>query len=235
MDDNELMTAVRERFNPVRMHIPAETITARGRSLQYRRRGALAGGALAVALGAGLAVPALTAGTAGSAEHATLAAWTVDHRPDGAIAVTIRELRDLPALQRAINAAGARVTITAQSRFPDGDRKACEVREQPAYSAVEFEGITGKYFFILHPAKILPGTLLQITVIPGIKQPPGAPSPAPLTRATSAPAAMPSGASAIARNGKQDSPAPAGIGYAYPGDTPSVMFTPVRDVPSCVS
>ena len=66
MDDNELMTAVRERFDPVRMHTPAETITARGRSLRHRRRSALAGGALAVTLGAGLAVPALTAGTAGS-------------------------------------------------------------------------------------------------------------------------------------------------------------------------
>jgi|SRR5581483_1430182 len=233
MDDNELMTAVRERFVPVRMRTSAETIAARGRRLRHRRRGALAGGTLAVALAAGLAVPALTAGTAASPEHATLAAWTVDHRSDGAVAVTIRELRDLPALQRAINAAGARVTITAQNRFPDGEKKACEVREQSAYSGVEFEGIAGKYFFILHPGKFLPGTLLEITVIPGIKQPPGAPSPAPLTRAASAPAAMPSGA--IARNGKQDSPAPAGIGYAYAGDTPGVMFTPVRDVPSCVS
>jgi hypothetical protein len=235
MDDNELMTAVRERFDPVRMRTPAETIATRGRSLRHHRRGALAGGALAVALGVGLAVPALTAGTAASAEHATLAAWTVDHRPDGAIAVTIRELRDLPALQREINAAGARVTITEQNRFPDEEKKACEVREQSAYSAVEFEGTTGKYFFILHPAKILPQTLIEITVITGIRQPPGAPSPAPLTRATSAPAAMPSGASAIARKSKQYSPVPTGIGYAYAGDTPSVIFTPVRDVPSCVS
>jgi hypothetical protein len=231
MDDNELMTAVRERFDPVRMRTPAEAIAARGRRLRHRRRGALAGGALAAALAAGLALPA---GTAAPPEHATLAAWTVDQRPDGAIAVTIRELRDLPALQRAINAAGARVTITAQERFPDGEKKACEVREQPAYSGVEFEGTAGRYFFILHPGKILPGTLLVITVIPGIKQPPGAPGPAPLTRAASTPAAMPPGASATAPEGRQYLPAPAGIGYAYAGDTPGVMFTPVRDVPSCV-
>jgi hypothetical protein len=234
MDDNELMTAVRERFDPVRMRTPAEAIAARGRRLQYRRRGALAGGALAVALAAGAAVPALTGGTAAPPEHATLAAWTVDQRPDGAIAVTIRELRDLPALQRAINAAGARVTITAHKRFPDGEKKACEVREQPAYSGVEFDGTAGQYFFILHPGRILPGTLLVITVIPGIKQLPGAPGPAPLTRAASTPAATPPDTGAIARKGKQYLPAPAGIGYAYAGDTPSVMFTPVRDVPSCV-
>jgi hypothetical protein len=35
--------------------------------------------------------------------------------------------------------------------------------------------------------------------------------------------------------GRQYVPAPTGIGYAYAGDTPGVMFTPVRDVPSCVS
>jgi hypothetical protein len=120
-------------------------------------------------------------------------------------------------------------------RFPDGQKKACEVRDQPAYSAVEFEGAAGTYFFILDPAKIRPGTLLEITVIPGIKQPPGAPGPGPLTRAASAPAAMPPGASAPARTGRQYSPVPAGTGYAYAGDTPGVMFTPVRDVPSCVS
>ena len=99
---------------------------------------------------------------------------------------------------------------------------ACSVREWPAFAGVRFEG-TGKYFFILYPAKILPGTVLEIAVIPGIKQPPGAPSPVPLT---------PSGAHASAGSSL---PAPVGIGYAYPGDTPGVLFTPVRDVPSCLS
>ena len=224
MDDNELMTAVRERFDPVRLHIPAETIVARGGSLRHRRRGVVTGGALAVALGAGLAVPALTAGTAAAPEHAALAAWTVDTRPDNSIAVTIRELRDLPALQRAINAAGARVTIAEKTVFPDSWPNACSVREWSAFSGVEFAG-TGRYFFILHPAKILPGTVLEITVIPGIKQPPGAPGPTPLT---------PSGASPRKVN-LGSAPAPAGIGYAEFGSTPSVLFTPVRDVPSCLS
>jgi hypothetical protein len=226
MDDNELMAAVRDRFDPVRMRTRTETIVARGRSLRRRRRSAVAGGALAVALGAGLAVPALTAGTAATPEHVSLAAWTMDQRPDDSISVTIRELRDLRALQRVINAAGARVTITQQKAFPDERPNACLVREWPAFSGVKFEG-TGKYFFILHPAKILPGTVLKITVIPGIKQPPGAPSPIPLT---------PSAAHAGARKvNPRSGPAPAGIAYVYPGARPSILFTPVRDVPSCPS
>jgi hypothetical protein len=219
MNDNELMTTVRERFDPMRMHIPAETIVARGRSLR-RRRGAAVGGALAVALGAGLAVPALTAGTA-SPEHATLAAWTVDNHHDDSIAVTIRELRDLPALQRALHAAGARVTITEKKAFPDWSPNACSVREWSAFSGVKFEG-AGKYFFILHPAKILPGTVLEITVVQ-IKQPPGAPSLIPLTPSGD-PVIVPSPAAA-----------PVAKTYAFAGETPSIAFMPVRDVPSCLS
>jgi hypothetical protein len=226
MDDNELISAVRDRFDPVRMHTRTETILARGRSLRRRRRAGVAGGALAIALGAGLAVPALTAGTAASPEHVTLAAWTVDQRPDDSIAVSIRELRNLPALQRVLKADGARVTITQKKTFPDRQPKACPVREWSAFSGVKFEG-TGRYFFILHPAKILPGTVLKITVIPGIRQPAGAPRAIPL---------VPSDAHAGARQGSPRSqPAPVGIGYAYPGATPSVLFTPVRDVPSCLS
>jgi hypothetical protein len=218
MDDNELITAVRDRFDPVRMHTCTETILARGRSLRRRRRAGVAGGALAIALGAGLAVPALTAA---SPEHVTLAAWTVDQRPDHSIAVSIHELRHLPALQRVLKADGVRVTITEKKTFPE-QPKACAVREWSAFSGVKFEG-TGRYFFILHPAKILPGTVLRITVIPGIKQPAGAPSAIPL---------VPSGAG---KGSPRSRPAPVGIGYAYPGATPSVLFTPVRDVPSCLS
>jgi hypothetical protein len=221
MDDNELITAVRDRFDPVRMHTRTETILARGRSLRRRRRVGVAGGALAIALGAGLAGPALTAGTAASPARVTLAAWTVDQRPDHSIAVSIRELRHLPALQRLLKADGVRVTITEKKIFPE-QPKACAVREWSAFSGVKFEG-TGRYFFILHPAKILPGTVLKITVIPGIKQPAGAPSAIPL---------VPSGAG---KGSPRSQPAPVGIGYAYPGATPSVLFTPVRDVPSCLS
>jgi hypothetical protein len=221
MDDNELITAVRDRFDPVRMRTRTETVLARGRSLRRRRRAGVAGGVLAIALGAGLAVPALTAA---SPEHVTLAAWTVDQRPDDSIAVSIRELRDLPALQRVLKADGVLVTITQTKTFPEGQPKACPVREWSAFSGVRFEG-TGRYFFVLHPAKFLPGTVLKITVIPGIRQPAGAPRAIPL---------VPSGAGAR-RGSPRFQPAPAGIGYAYPGATPSVMFTPVRDVPSCLS
>ena len=98
MNDDDLMTAVRAEFAPVRMTVAADTIMARGRGMRRLRRGRIAAGALAVALGAGLGIPALT--SAGTSNRVTLTAWTVDKQPDGAIKVTIRDLRDLPALQR---------------------------------------------------------------------------------------------------------------------------------------
>lgn len=116
MNDHDVLTTVRDGFAPVQMSIPPDDIMTRGRSLRRRRhRGQLiAGGTLALALGAGLSVSALTAGPP-AAQQATLAAWTVQRDPDGAITVTIRELRDLPALQARLGLDGAPVTISDSS------------------------------------------------------------------------------------------------------------------------
>jgi hypothetical protein len=112
MNDDDLMTAVRDRFAPVLMDIPAAEIIKRGRVLRRRRHGGkLAAGALAVSLGAGLAVPALTAGGAAPPQQATLAAWTIQQHPDGTIAVTIRRPENLAALQRKLAALGVLVTF----------------------------------------------------------------------------------------------------------------------------
>jgi hypothetical protein len=112
MNDDDLMTAVRDRFAPVLMETPAAEIIKRGRGLRRRRHGGkLAAGALAVSLGAGLAVPALTAGGAAAPQRATLAAWTIQQHPDGTIAVTIRRPENLAALQRKLAAFGVLVTF----------------------------------------------------------------------------------------------------------------------------
>jgi hypothetical protein len=118
MNDNDLMTAVRDRFSPVRMTTPADAIIERGRSLRHRRnRRRLAVGAVAVTLSAGLGaslgIPAVTDGrSSGTAQDTSLTAWVVQKHADGSIGVTIRALRDLPALERKLAADGARVTIS---------------------------------------------------------------------------------------------------------------------------
>ena len=112
MNDNDLMTAMRDRFDPIRMDTPADVIMTRGRAVRRRgHRGRLAAGALAVGLGVGLGIPVVTAHDATSVTNATLAAWTVQKHSDGSVAVTIREPKDLTALQARLARLGVPAVI----------------------------------------------------------------------------------------------------------------------------
>jgi hypothetical protein len=63
MNDDDLMTAVRNSFTSVHVTTPVEQITRRGRALRARRRIPALAGALAVAAAAALAVTSLHPGT----------------------------------------------------------------------------------------------------------------------------------------------------------------------------
>ena len=63
MNDDELITLVRESFTDVHMTTPVEQIASRGRAVRARRRIPALAGALAVAAGAALAVTSLLPGT----------------------------------------------------------------------------------------------------------------------------------------------------------------------------
>ncbi len=106
MNDDELITAVRDSVIGAHMNIPAEQIVSRSRTIRARRRIPGAAGALAVVAGAALAVTTLL--PAGhQASHpvpAQPAAWTVARQADGSIRVTIRELRDPSRLQSRLRA-----------------------------------------------------------------------------------------------------------------------------------
>ena len=67
MNDDDLMTAVRNSFTSVHVTTPVEQITRRGRALRARRRIPALAGALAVAAAAALAVTSLHPGTPGPA------------------------------------------------------------------------------------------------------------------------------------------------------------------------
>jgi hypothetical protein len=118
MNDDELITAVKESVTGVRMNIPAEQIVSRSRAIRTRRRIPVLAGALAVAAGAGLAVTTLLPASHQPSHPASaqLAAWTVTKQADGNIRVTVRELRDPAGLQRTLRADGvpASVTFTGQ-------------------------------------------------------------------------------------------------------------------------
>lgn len=187
MNDDDLLTVVREEFSPVRMTIPADTIMARGSARRRVRRGQIGAAALAVALGAGLGVPALAAGGGTASPPATsrtvLTAWTVAKQPDGAINVTVRELLDLPALQAKLKEDGARVAvgigkiilepsggivIGPTSVTPSAGCQVGPTNPAPVPTALTFhdEG-ESSVFIVIAPTKIPAGDMVRIAITKG--------------------------------------------------------------------
>src|SRR5690348_16578234 len=100
MNDDELITLVREQRGKVPMSVPVADIIARGRSVRARRRIPRLTGALAVGAGMAVAVAMVVSSTSRDAgqPNAQLAAWTVTMQANGSVQVTIRQLRDLAGL-----------------------------------------------------------------------------------------------------------------------------------------
>jgi hypothetical protein len=117
MNDNELITVVRESFTGVHTTTPVEQIVSGGRAVRARRRIPVLAGTLAVAAGAALAVITLLSGSQASHQPpAQLAAWTVTKQADGTVRVTIPvtvgELRNPAGLQSTLRADGVPASIT---------------------------------------------------------------------------------------------------------------------------
>ena len=108
--DNELMTAVKDRFSGVQMDVPVNAVVRRGRSVRRRRR--VLSAAPAAAIAAAVMVPA-TAGLLNSPPGARLdqttvspAAWTVVKNSDNSLTIKVRELKDAAGLQARLRAEG---------------------------------------------------------------------------------------------------------------------------------
>lgn len=112
MNDDELLTAVREQRAKVPMTIPVEQVISRGRVIRARRQIPGLAAALAVAAAGVLAVMALLPGHPSSQRPGIqLAAWTVVKHADGTVYVTIRQLRDPAGLQRELRADGVPASV----------------------------------------------------------------------------------------------------------------------------
>ena len=158
MNDDTLMTAVREPFTAVHMDIPVEQIVRRGRAVRARRRILGLAGAAAVIAGAAVAVIALL--PAGHPAGAQLAAWTVTRQANGTIYVTIRELRDAARLQSTLRADGVPASVT----FGSEPNPSC--REYPGKWDLSKSGIQvssgAPYIFAIHPSALPRGGGVQI-------------------------------------------------------------------------
>jgi hypothetical protein len=167
VNDDELMTTLRESFATVRSGTPVEPIVRRGRAVRARRRIPGAAAALAVAAGTAVAVTALVPGGSGPAAgpvHAKLAAWTVVKQADGTVAVTIRELRDTAALQARLRADGiAANVITGSQRNPCQPFLLPGGKPPPTGQTVTAKQGTHETVLLVHPAVIPRGAGIQLT------------------------------------------------------------------------
>jgi hypothetical protein len=110
MNDDDLITAVRDSFTGVRSATPAERIISRGRAVRARRR--IPGIAAMVAVAAGVAVAVAALLPSGHQPGVQLAAWTITKQADGNIYITVRELRDPAGLQSTLRADGVPASVT---------------------------------------------------------------------------------------------------------------------------
>lgn len=133
MNDDQLMTAVRDSFADVRLTVTAEQTARRGRVLRGRSRVCRAAAVAGVAAIAGVTAVAMTgpghaaAPAASAPARATgapmvtgpggirLDAWTVSKGKGGTVNITIRQLLDVAGLQRALRADGVPARVVFQS------------------------------------------------------------------------------------------------------------------------
>jgi hypothetical protein len=169
MNDDELITVLQEQRGKISMNTPVEQIISRGRAARARRR--LPG--VAVGLGAAAATAfALTSAQPAShpagAHDVKLAAWTVVKQADGAILVTISELKDPAGLQSTLRADG----VPASVSFAGQENPACQgyvfggsqsQRRQLLTSIADPAGSPNG--MVIHPAAIPSGAGLQISAL----------------------------------------------------------------------
>jgi hypothetical protein len=166
MNDDDLITILREQRDKVPMNTPVEQIISRGRAVRARRRVPAVAGAVGAAAAVAFAVSAaLPASHPASGPGAQLAAWTVDRQADGSIRVTIRELRDPAGLQHTLRADGvpASVTFTGQQNpacqgYPGGGSQS--QRRHLLSSVATPAG--GRNVMVIHPSALPSGAGLQI-------------------------------------------------------------------------
>jgi len=135
MNDDELMTAVRDAFADVRLDGPVEETVRRGRVLRGRSRAYRVAGVAAVAAIAGMTAVAVTGPGRAASDNTgatgapvvtgpggiRLDAWTVSKGKGGTVNVTIRQLLDVAGLQRALRADGVPARVAFQPGLPSSD------------------------------------------------------------------------------------------------------------------
>jgi hypothetical protein len=166
MNDDELITLVREQRTAVPMTTPVEEIVSRGRAVRARRR---IPAALAVAAaGAAAATVVLVPGHQ-PAPQVQLTAWTVTKQSDGEVTVTIRELKDPAGLESALHADGVPAYVAFGSPAPAqcAVYPATAAQQQAMYQVHPGHG---RARLVIDPSAFPGGTGLFIMDVPATPQ-----------------------------------------------------------------
>ena len=187
MNDDELITVLREQRGKVVMTTPVEQIISRGRSVRARHRvpgvAAGVGAAAAAAVAVGVAFPAghpavrpPSASESASPPSVRLEAWTVTRQAGGSIKVTFRQATNPAGLQQTLRADGVPVSVT----FTGEQNTACQRYHVTASQAfwpygsrpgpLDGSGFinhperayTTPYAFVIDPSALPSGAGLQI-------------------------------------------------------------------------
>jgi hypothetical protein len=163
MNDDELITLVREQRTMVPMTTPVDEIIGRGRAVRARRRVPRLAGALAAAAGAAAAVALLVPGTRPAATQLT--AWTVTRQADGNVDVTIRQLSDPAGLAAALHGAGVPAYVAFAGPVPArcAQYPVSQSQQQAIY---QFQPGDGSVALVIDPSAIPGGAGLFFLDVP---------------------------------------------------------------------
>ncbi|HEU5353286.1 MAG TPA: hypothetical protein VFU65_02440 [Actinocrinis sp.] len=168
----EVFEAVGDSLSAVSMDRPLEAITARGQGLRRRRR-ALNGVAVAGVLGVSLAMALPLSGASGGQRlsanghpvNVDMAGWSVHTNANSTVTVTVRQVFDDPAaLRTVLHNAGIHAIV--REIKPGDPSMGCAIASKPIsdYDAFSLASTPGELRFIVNPAAMPPGSVLEILV-----------------------------------------------------------------------
>ena len=191
MNDNELITTVRESVADIHSATALAQIISRGRAVRARRRIPAVAGTLAVAAGTALAVTTLLpAGHLASSAHlpssarpgghpasVRLAAWAVAEQANGDIDVTINQLQNPAGLQATLRADGLPVNVSFSAPLSASCQPYAATTKDALRAVAHFNTSDGRAYLVIDPSALPAGVGLAIFDEPGA----GVPSPSPGT------------------------------------------------------
>jgi hypothetical protein len=177
MNDDELITSVRESFTGVRSATPVERIVSRSRAVRARRRTPALAGAAAVLAGTAVAVTTLVPsghpGVEGSRHaasplaNARLAAWTVHKQANGDIDIHIRQLKNPAGLQATLRADGVPVNVGFNGQSLKGTCQFYPMNNNVLNAVAEVTSASsanGGTLFVINPSALPAGAGLAMEV-----------------------------------------------------------------------